>query len=144
MKKSSRRSPFFYVGDKYNLLPEINEYFPKKIIRFIEPFTGGGSVFLNVDAEEYLLNDVDKNIMGLHRFLIESAHNKKEFFDNILKVIKEYNLSRSYCENIVSLDLKRKWGKTYYAHFNKTAYTKLKKDYNNEISKSTLKLYLLL
>jgi len=144
MKNTLRRSPFFYVGDKYNLLPEINRYFPKKIIRFIEPFTGGGSVFLNVKADEYLLNDIDKNIISLHKFLVESSHNKKEFFDNILKVMKEYGLSRSYCENIVPLDLKRKWKKTYYARFNKIAYTKLKNDYNNENPKSPLKLYLLL
>ena len=61
-----KRSPFFYVGDKYDLLSEITEYFPKKISRFIEPFTGGGSVFLNVKAEEYLLNDINKDIVNLH------------------------------------------------------------------------------
>lgn len=42
MKQKLNRSPFFYVGDKYNLLTEITEYFPKKINHFIEPFTGGG------------------------------------------------------------------------------------------------------
>ncbi len=144
MDKILNRSPFFYVGDKYNLLPEITNYFPKKINRFIEPFTGGGSVFLNIEAEEYLLNDIDKDIVSLHQFLIKSSHDKKFFFNSILKSIKTYGLSRSYYEDIVPLDLKKKWKKSYYAHFNKIAYNKLKKDYNSSEFKSPLKLYLLL
>jgi DNA adenine methylase len=139
-----KRSPFFYVGDKYDLLADITEYFPKKINRFIEPFTGGGSVFLNVKAEEYLLNDINNNIVNLHKFLIKSSDNESQFFDNILKTIKEYKLSRSYCEDIVPLDLKNKYKKTYYAHFNKSGYNKLKIDYNSSEDKSPYKLYLLL
>ena len=57
------RSPLFYVGDKYKLMNEISQYFPKNITRFIEPFSGGGTVFLNVDANNYLLNDVNKNVV---------------------------------------------------------------------------------
>lgn len=144
MKKTLKRSPFFYVGDKFQLLPEIVEYFPKKINRFIEPFSGGGSVFLNVKSEEYLLNDIDKNVINLHKFLIKNSNKKKKFFDKLLEITKEYGLSRSYLEDIVPSDLKKKWKKTYYAHFNKIAYGKLKKDYNDSKDKSLLKLYLLL
>lgn len=144
MNKNLKRSPFFYVGDKYNLLAEITEYFPKKIKRFIEPFTGGGSVFMNVKADEYLLNDIDKNVVNLHKFLIKSSKDKKEFFDDILKIVNEYGLSKSYLQDIVPTDLKQKWKKTYYAHFNKNGYSKLRKDYNNSEKKSLLKLYLLL
>ena len=109
MKQKLKRSPFFYVGDKYNLLPEIIEYFPKKINNFIEPFTGGGSVFMNVKAERYLLNDIDKNMINLHQFLIKSSKNKKEFFDDVLKIINKYGLSKSYLQDIVPSDLKSKW-----------------------------------
>ena len=54
-----------YVGDKYKLINEIKKYFPKNIDRFIEPFVGGGSVFMNVEANEYLLNDIDTNIIEI-------------------------------------------------------------------------------
>ena len=57
-----KRSPMFYVGDKYKLIKEIKQYFPKDINTFIEPFVGGGTVFLNVEAKKYILNDIDKNI----------------------------------------------------------------------------------
>ena len=45
------RSPLFYVGDKFKILNQILNYFPQKINNFYEPFVGGGSVFLNVDAK---------------------------------------------------------------------------------------------
>ena len=65
MKNKFLRSPLFYVGDKYKLLPEITTYFPNDINQFIEPFVGGGSVFLNVNAKKYLLNDLDNTVIDL-------------------------------------------------------------------------------
>lgn len=138
------RSPLFYVGDKYKLYPKIRRYFPKTINRFIEPFTGGGSVFLNVNANEYLLNDIDTNVINIHQFLIEQSENPKAFFDNVFDIIQEYNLSHSYIKDIVPQELKDKWIKTYYAKFNKQGFNKLKTDYNSSNEKSVLHLYLLL
>ena len=63
MKNKFIRSPFFYVGDKYKLLPEITKFFPKQIDTFIEPFMGGGSVYLNIDSKSYLLNDLYKHLI---------------------------------------------------------------------------------
>ncbi|GAA7668876.1 hypothetical protein JP0566_03700 [Helicobacter pylori] len=53
--KKGIRSPFFYVGDKYKLMPQLNKLFPNNINQFIEPFVGGGSVFLNTKAKRYLV-----------------------------------------------------------------------------------------
>jgi len=138
------RSPLFYVGDKYKLFSEIKQYFPTEINRFIEPFTGGGSVFLNVQAKEYLLNDIDTNVINIHKFLIEQSENPTIFFQSILKKIEKYGLSHSYIKNIVPQSLKDEWKKTYYAKFNKTGFTQLKKDYNLSSDKNTIDLYLLL
>ena len=73
------RSPFFYVGDKFKLLPQLRENFPKNIERLVEPFCGGGSVFLNTPAKEYVLNDIDSNIVSLHQFLISYSKNETDF-----------------------------------------------------------------
>lgn len=142
--KETYRSPLFYVGDKYKLYPKISKYFPKKVNRFIEPFTGGGSVFLNIKANEYLLNDIDSNVIDIHNFLIEQAENPIAFFDEIFKVIEKYNLSHSYIKDIVPQELKDKWVKTYYAKFNKQGFNQLKCDYNSSNEKNILHLYLLL
>ena len=53
MKKQILRSPLFYVGDKYKLMEEIGTYFPDNIGKFVEPFVGGGSVFMNTVAEQF-------------------------------------------------------------------------------------------
>ncbi len=138
------RSPLFYVGDKYKILPEIRRYFPLQINRFIEPFTGGGSVFLNVKANEYLLNDIDENVVALHKYLIEQANNPEEFFKTLQQRIEKYGFSHSYLKDVVPQELKKKFKKTYYAKYNKNAFQKLKKHYNHSKEKDVLDLYLLL
>ena len=125
-----RRSPLFYVGDKYKLITEIKTFFPKQIKRFVEPFVGGGSVFLNIEAESFLLNDLDKNIIDIHQFLCSQNKEEACFFEDIFEVITHYGLSCSYKKDVVPLSLKQQYKKTYYAHFNKEGFTKLKNDYN--------------
>ncbi len=39
-KKDTIRSPFFYVGDKYKLMPQLKSLFPDDINNYIEPFVG--------------------------------------------------------------------------------------------------------
>ena len=144
MVNKLNRSPLFYVGDKYKLLNEILPNFPKDIERFIEPFTGGGSVFLNVIAKKYLLNDIDKNVFLLHKFLIEHSNKTDTFLNEVEQVILEYNLSRSYKEDIVPSELKLEHKKTYYAKFNKVKFNKLKSDFNNSKQNNLYKFYVLL
>ena len=69
-KKELIRSPLFYVGDKYKILNQILNIFPKNINSFYEPFIGGGSVFLNVYAKNYFLNDIDNYLVNIHKYLI--------------------------------------------------------------------------
>ncbi len=137
------RSPMFYVGDKYRLIKEIKEYFPKNIETFVEPFVGGGTVFLNTKAKNYILNDIDTNVYNLHLFLQKNS-TRDEFIEELLGYIKKYNLSRSFFEDIVPQTLRQEYKKTYYAHFNKEGYTKLKNDFNKLKKKNDLLLYLLL
>jgi DNA adenine methylase len=143
-KKNIKRSPLFYVGDKYKILNQILPLFPVEISGFFEPFTGGGSVFMNVDAREYYLNDIDKDLQNIHAFLISHSNRKTGFFKKVNTIINKYSLSRSYLNDIIPGDLKKRFKKTYYAKFNKEGYLKLRKDYNNSKKKKSLNLYLLL
>ncbi len=40
-----KRSPLFYVGDKYRLMAQLLDLFPKEINNFYEPFIAGGLYF---------------------------------------------------------------------------------------------------
>ena len=142
-KEISYRSPLFYVGDKYKLMPEIKKYMPSSINNYVEPFVGGGSSFLNVKAKHYIVNDIDSGIMSIHEMLREYSNNKDLFFEKAFKLINHYGLSCSYNGHLVPEELKEKYKKTYYAKYNKEAYIKLRDDFNKN-QKDILKLYLLL
>ena len=144
MKKKIVRSPFFYVGDKYKLIEEISSYFPDDIEKFVEPFVGGGSVFMNIDARKFYLNDIDVNVIALHKFLCKSANKLTEFFSRIESLIAEYGLSYSYKEDRIPVELKRQYKKTYYAKYNKEAYGQMKRDFNESSVADLYVLYLLL
>ena len=81
MKNGIARSPLFYVGDKYKLVRAIKANFPQKINRLIEPFVGGGSVMMNVEAQSFILNDIDKNVIALHKMLCGFAKKKATFYE---------------------------------------------------------------
>jgi DNA adenine methylase len=138
------RSPLFYVGDKYKLVQEIKTHFPKIIKRFIEPFVGGGTVYLNINAEEYLLNDIDKNVIDLHRFLCSYTGRENDFYKQIFSIIHKYQLSFSYQNDNIPLELKQQYKKTYFAHFNKENFNRLKEHYNQATKKNVAELYVLL
>ena len=144
MKNNVVRSPLFYVGDKYKIINEIKKHFPQNIHRFVEPFVGGGSVFMNTDAQEFLLNDIDRNIIEIHKMLCGYASNKDFFYKKVDSIVEQYGLSCSYKKDIVPKELKKDFVKTFYARFNKTGYEKMRFDYNHSSSRSVLMLYMLL
>ncbi|MCE2009160.1 Dam family site-specific DNA-(adenine-N6)-methyltransferase [Enterobacter ludwigii] len=62
--------PFLkWAGGKYSLLPELERLIPAGK-RLIEPFVGGGSVFLNSEKHEsFLLADVNADLINLYQML---------------------------------------------------------------------------
>lgn len=144
MKEKVKRSPLFYVGDKYKLISEIKTHFPQRINKFVEPFVGGGSVFMNVEANEYILNDIDANVIKLHKYLTQQAKDVDVFFKNIWTVIQNYGLSCSYLYDTVPFEIKQSFPKTYFAKYNNERYVQLKSDYNKSDRTDMAILYLLL
>ncbi len=144
MTMKIRRSPLFYVGDKYKLMKQLVNLFPKEINNFYEPFVGGGTVFLNIEAKKYFLNDIDKHLINIHKLFIASSKNPEKFFKDAEKIMHKYKLSHSYKKDIVPDSLKRMFKKTYYAKFNKEGYDKLRMCVNNYQKNNPLILYILL
>ncbi len=142
-KEITYRSPLFYVGDKYKLMPQIKKYMPSYINNYYEPFVGGGSSFLNIKANHYKVNDIDSSIISIHKMLYKESENKEKFFKKIFKLINDYELSCSYNGHLVPEKLKKKYKKTYYSKYNKEQYMKLRNDFNKNKS-DIMRLYLLL
>lgn len=140
----SKRSPLFYVGDKYKLIDEIKTHFPTHIRNFVEPFVGGGSAFLNVPAEHYFLNDIDKDVIGIHKMLCANCNKRNSLINYFTSTAQSYGLSVTAIEDTIPENLKKQFKKTYIAKYNRNAFYKLREDFNNLPKKNYKMLYLLL
>lgn len=144
MKDEIVRSPLFYVGDKYKLMREIRSHFPQQIGRLIEPFVGGGSVFMNTDAPICLANDIDQYVIRLHNWLCSYRDNAERLLAELTEMINHYALSFSLVRDEVPEDLRKAFPKTYFAKINKSAYAAMRQDFNDTGKTDLCKLYLLL
>ena len=142
-KKDVIRSPFFYVGDKYKLMPQLLKIFPKNIDTYYEPFCGGGSSFLNVVANKYILNDIDKYMIKLHNMLNLYSRSSNMFFNIVHNIENKFNLSASYRQDVIPSELKSQFKKTYFAKFNKKGFEQMRDDFNKDKSNLEL-LYVML
>lgn len=139
MKKRIVRSPLFYVGDKRKLMSQIMTYFPNHIDRLIEPFVGGGSVFMNVDADGFLLNDLNYIVIQIHSMLSSYCDRKDDFFREVFSLINKYGLTSRF------LGIPQEHGKSSDCKdVNREAYNRMKIDFNSGGKKDIMLLYLLI
>lgn len=66
MKNSCIKSPLNYTGGKHKLLPQILPLFPKEINTFVDLFTGGCNVAVNVEAKRIIANDCEEHIININ------------------------------------------------------------------------------
>lgn len=66
--KKKQRAFLKWAGGKYSLCDVIGKLLPKGD-QLIEPFVGAGSIFLNSDYENYLLNDINQDLINLYQIL---------------------------------------------------------------------------
>lgn len=89
------RSFLKWAGGKKKVIPHIASILPTKgKRRLVEPFVGGGSVFLNLEFDEYLLVDMNHDLIAL--FNIIKAHPER-FIDAAAKYFTpKYNDQEQY------------------------------------------------
>jgi len=92
MNKNRIKSPLNYTGSKYKLLSQLMPLFPKNISTFVDLFTGGGTVALNVDSQKTYAIDNNYSVIELLSLF------QKLSFDKLVEKVKElekyYGLSR--------------------------------------------------
>lgn len=109
MDKEFIKSPLNYTGGKYKLLPQILPLFPNKINTFVDLFTGGGNIFVNVNANRLIANDNNECIIEIFKEW------QKRDINDIIEEIEEI-------VDLYSLTLENEWG-----------YKKLRDDYNKSV-----------
>lgn len=92
MNKNRIKSSLNYTGSKYKLLSQLMPLFPKNISTFVDLFTGGGTVALNVDSQKTYAIDNNYSVIKLLSLF------QKLSFDELVEKVKElekyYGLSR--------------------------------------------------
>lgn len=82
MAVSKHRAFLKWAGGKYSLVEHINAHLPEAT-KLVEPFVGAGSVFLNSDYPQYVLNDINPDLIGLYNLL-------KEKPDALISDLRDY------------------------------------------------------
>lgn len=75
-----------YLGNKYKLLSQMLQIFPKDIDNFYDLFAGGLDVSLNVDAKTIIANDKHKDLIWLYKEVMNYSGN---LGDELMKMDKE-------------------------------------------------------
>lgn len=96
------KSPLNYTGGKYSILKNIIPKFPKKIHKFVDLFTGGMNVAINVDADEIYANDQITYLIEIYEFFRDTSVDL--LISKIKEKIAEYDLSQ---ENTIGYNVLR-------------------------------------
>lgn len=101
------KSPLNYIGGKYSLLSDIYNEFPQEINNFLDMFTGGMNVAINVQAKNIYVNDQIIYLMEMYDYFRNTEIN--DLLQSIEQVIDIYGLTKE----------------------NTDGYNKLRDDYNS-------------
>lgn len=85
------KSPLNYIGGKHKLLPQMFPLFPETVGTFVDLFAGGGDVFINVQADRIIANDLNHHIIGLYRAF--QSFPAEVVIERIEKTIADWKLS---------------------------------------------------
>lgn len=93
--RKKHRAFLKWAGGKKKVVDDIASLLPKKgKKRLVEPFVGGGSVFLNLDFDEYLLMDMNQDLISLFNII---KNKPTQFISDAEKFFKgEFNQPEKY------------------------------------------------
>lgn len=89
-------TPFNYAGNKFELLEQLLKLFPDNINIFYDVFVGSGSVFSNVKANKYIVNDIISPLIYFFAMLMVESRKEKYTISNHVKAVHSiYGLDKS-------------------------------------------------
>jgi len=94
--------PFLkWAGGKRQLIPQMNNFFPKNYNRYIEPFIGGGAVFFHLLPDDSIISDNNPDLINCYRVV-------KQDVEGLIKSLKIHKYEKDYYYEIRALDRDRK------------------------------------
>ena len=133
------KSPLNYTGGKYKLLNQIIPIFPKDLDLFVDLFSGGANVGVNVNAKRIVCVDKQKEIIRVMDLF--KKYEDGYIIDKLEKIIDKYNLSNSLLNGYETYKCTSDKG---LGSYNKSKYLDLRNDYNSMVEDSVEKDFLFL
>lgn len=111
-----------WVGGKAKVVPQILPYMPSTYRRYLEPFVGGGSVWLAVNPQvPTILNDLNYHLVDLYRSIQTDPQALMDAVDNLGTDVTE--LEYLFVRSFQPADLFRRAARTLW--LNKTCFNGL-------------------
>lgn len=115
-KETLRINFLRYAGSKRRLLAYIKQYFPPPHAitgRYIDPFVGGGGIFLSLSFRNAWLSDINKELMDLYRAIKRDPTGVWKVFESFPSTKQDYYEIRNNRE-FSQLDLTTRAARTLY------------------------------
>lgn len=97
------RSFLKWMGGKGRIIPQLLIYLPKGD-RLIEPFVGGGNVFINTNHRQYVLSDINQDLINVYRHIKRDHQRLIQLIDLLFAEKPNYYEARekfnNSCQNI--------------------------------------------
>ncbi|EBQ4754821.1 Dam family site-specific DNA-(adenine-N6)-methyltransferase [Salmonella enterica subsp. diarizonae] len=97
----NQRSPLRWAGGKFDVVPKLCRHLPKAVY-LIEPFVGGGSVFLNTDYDRYTLCDSNRALIN---FYIRLTYDTTALIDRAWSLFKDGGTREAYERNRLAFNV---------------------------------------
>ena len=75
-----------WAGNKSRMLTILSKHVPQEYNRYIEPFLGSGALFLHLDPKKWIINDINKDLMGIWNTV---AMNPEKLINHLKKLSDE-------------------------------------------------------
>lgn len=118
-----------WPGGKSKMTKILDNFFPKEVNKYLETFTGGGSVLLHIiqkyNPEIVYANDIDKNLIGYY----ESVQTEPQIVIEECLWIKENFTAETFAEEFHNLNRELA---SHFFTLNKTSFSGLNKNYSSQ------------
>lgn len=119
-------SPLNYIGGKARILDQLLPVFPGYISTFVDLFCGGCNVGINTQADCYIYNDGNRELIGLLKTFLRLKTNT--ILKRMDEIVEHYGFSKTKDHNFAYYGGNPMKGVSRY---NKEPFLRLRQDYNN-------------
>lgn len=123
--KSNLRWP----GGKSKMVKILDKFFPKNIDKYIETFTGGGSVLLHIiqkyNPQIVYANDIDENLINYYNSIKNDA---QKVVDECIEIKNKFN-NETFTSEFKKLNRNKA---SHFFTSNKTSFSGLNKNYSSQ------------